>query len=121
MAPEVFARRHVMQIISEQATLLEAMASGRMSFDGRVARIAAGEISEYARQLPGLYDADGTEGQSATTQAIRADIIVFGEQSMRLAMIAEAACEDIETLADLRGAHANMQETCRSCHAWFRK
>ena len=41
--------------------------------------------------------------------------------SLRLAAFAEAACKEIQSVDDLRTAYANIEETCQSCHAGFRK
>lgn len=115
---ETHPRRHVMEIIGHQAETLRKMASGQSPFDARVARTAAGEISEYARRFPALYEAEGSrEGED--NPKIWEDFDGFRANSAVLADLAETACADIQSLEDLQAAYDKIDTACRSCHSDF--
>lgn len=119
--PNVWARGHVMIMIGEQTRILEAMAVGTAVFDARAARTAAGEISEFARQLPELYEAGVSQEKTAANTLIYERFEAFRAQSIRLAEIAESACAEINSVEDLRAAFEDIEKTCETCHASFRK
>lgn len=115
----VWPRQHVMEIIGQQTETLRLMAAGQLEFDARAARMAAGEIGEYARRVPELYTDSAPHSHSDASPRIWKEFEDFQSRSMVLADVAEAACEDIESLGDLQAAYVAIQRTCQSCHDVF--
>lgn len=116
-----WVRKHVMGMMDEQARILEAMASGAAQFDLRAARTAAGEISEYARQVPPLYASGGPHGVTEARPEIWQDFESFRNASLSLAEIAEVACAEIDSPDSVAKAYRSIEAACQSCHAAFRK
>lgn len=116
---DVRSRQHVMELIGQQTEILRLMAHEATAFDARAARTAAGEISEYARGIPNLYQSGPSNSPSSASSRVWNEFERFQQQSFALAELAEAACEDITSLADLQGAYTAIEATCQSCHQDF--
>ena len=119
-APEVWTRKYVMKMIGEQAAVLEAMVTGHKSFDDDVARMAAAEIAQLARDLPGLFEVGRPDPFSEARPEIWEDFDTFAAQTELLADLADAASSGIGTIEELRLAYQGINETCRSCHQAYR-
>ncbi|MDA8585719.1 cytochrome c [Rhodobacteraceae bacterium] len=118
--PVVAQRMNTMTEIGAASKVLGDMAKGAVAFDAVAARLAAQSISAKAATIAEQFEAQESDPKTEALPAIWENFPDFAEKAAALEQAAFAA-DGISSLAEVRGALAEIGATCSACHKLYRE
>ncbi|MEO0830818.1 MAG: cytochrome c [Pseudomonadota bacterium] len=117
----VKARMDAMSAIGRSMKVIGEMAKGATVFDAGAARAAAEEIARQSAATPDLFRAPETDPMTEALPAIWDTFDEFTRMAVDMERTATEVAEAIVVPEDARVAAAALGETCKACHARYRK
>ncbi|WP_299479800.1 cytochrome c [uncultured Roseibium sp.] len=117
----VQARMDSMSEIAKSMKLLGNMAKGAAPFDAKAANSATAIIANEASKTASLFEAQETDPKSEAKPEIWTNFEDFNRKAADMERVALEFSNSISDLERLKTATNLIGQTCKSCHAEFRK
>lgn len=118
---DVMARMMVMSTIGDQMKLIGSMAKGEAAFDAAAVNAALIEIAAQSAQIPSMFETRAVDPKSEALPVIWERFDTFTQRAKDAEATAERLAGTVTAANDLVPVLQQVGETCKACHATFRK